>query len=227
MKNVFFCHIPKTGGRYFWANTFRMVNHDYLTKIGQYNGVIAAPGNDHLSANLIDNLDDSLSFGILREPVSRTVSHWCHLHRYQFNTKPTKDEFLEYMESDNSNIMLDYQTKFLSFTEHSGYISIETEFSEVSATEQSYTLAVQRLSKLTYVLKMEDMTPDDLLRYRNIIYSFLGMQSNYKGVKVNLDYAKSDWSTDVYKSLSHSEKSLLASRMPYDVRLYNNTSYVC
>jgi len=224
---VFFCHIPKTGGRYFWANTFRMINHDYLTKIGQYTDVILAPGNAHLSSNLIDSLDDCLSFGILREPVSRTVSHWCHLHRYQFNVEPTKIEFLDYIRSSNAEILLNYQTKFLSFTKHNKDIPINTEFSNTSATESGYTLALQRLDNLTYVLRMDDITPDALLKYRNAIYTSLGMEPNYEGVIVELNYAKSDWSSYIYNLLTLSEKKEIENMMPYDVRLYSEANYRC
>jgi len=225
MKKVFFCHIPKTSGRYFWANTFRMVNHDYLINYGQYTDVILAPGNAHLSPNLIDSLDDALSFCILRDPVSRTISHWCHLHRQCFCDKPTKEEFLEYIRSDSARILLNYQTKFLAFRGHNEDVAIDKEFCDVDATENEYKLAVSRLDKLTYLLKMVDITPEALLKYRDSIYSFLGMKINYKDVLVELNHAKSDWSTYIYDILSLSERKEIENMMPYDMRLYFESNY--
>ena len=223
-SSVIFCHIPKTGGRYFWENTFKLANHTYLSKVGQFKGIIYAPGNAHVSPRVIDEHPDALSFLLLREPVKRMVSHWNHLHREDFDRVPSVKEFLDYAYSEESRFLHNYQTRYLAFNDHSEDVNISTEPSSSSViTEEMFALSLERVRAITHVMDVESLDEVTILKHRTSIYNFLGMEENYDTRVVTLNSAINPMSKAIYDKLSKSDKHSLSLLMEHDYELLEET----
>jgi hypothetical protein len=109
IKPLWFFHIPKTAGRFFYANVIRLLEHDFIASGQQYTDIVNGYG--HTSFKPLDN-NNVLSFSILRDPISRTISHYQHIYRKHLtgDIKEYKKEFLDFMFNNPTKEIVDYQS---------------------------------------------------------------------------------------------------------------------
>lgn len=226
VEPVYFFHIPKTSGRFLYVNLFLIIEHEMLVRGIDYDPILKGYG--HRSCSI---LDSSKITGIvfLRNPVERTVSHYLHILYPTMTNDIETDKYnlLKYLDENPNSHIINYQTKYLSYTGEEEFIDIEGNILTQNITDYEFLLAKERLSKIKYVFNMNQQSKKliefmttDLCNHFNITYSEETKNTNFYHSSI-----KNKMSKYIYDNLTTKEKNIIENIMSYDMELYNSTSY--
>jgi len=203
---MIFHHIPKTNGKNFHHNTSYHIELEILKSGKQYGDMIKAVGHRSMAYS-------KDGYTILREPISRTISHWLHIH----HERPrNKDAIFRYLVENPEDNLINYQTKFISYSKEE--VDLVDHIEDFNA---DIDLAKERISKLLYVFDMNNL---DYTKFRNILYDHFNLKPTYEWKNINP--TKKSWLTkEIYEKLVPSELSELEQLFKHDMELYYTTKY--
>lgn len=217
MRSIDFFHIPSSGGRFFYQNTANLLRYSFYQLGSDSFKQITIDGHRSIPSKLDK---DSLSFCIIREPLSRTISHYMHLYMMydKFIEGKTKSEFLNYLHDNPDDSLINYQTKFLSITSGEA-IDIYNRNMQV---EPSFSKAQDSLKRVKYVFSTDQLTSDLVKNVRQTMADHLEIQNLYPDALV----PKSDFSNPnsmlLLSSLSLSEKRNIEELLKLDMDLFES-----
>lgn len=227
MKPVYFCHIPKTSGRFFTINTTLIIEQELLNRNIQYGNLLKAFG--HRCFKPIDS-ENCLAYTFLRDPVARSISHWIHIYQ----NEPTgsiedKKKFIDFLYENPTEQIINYQTKFISYNGDSEFIdlnpySTEKIFSDY-VTEEELNLAKTRLSKLDYIFDQKDQGYELHTKFVHILYNHFNLTPSLKNT-IDPKYSHGNPESSVlYSSLDAKEIQEIQDIMKSDMELYTSTKF--
>ena len=224
IKPLWFFHIPKTAGRFFYANVIRLLEHDFIASGQQYTDIVNGYG--HTSFKPLDN-NNILSFSILRDPISRTISHYQHIYRKHLtgDIKEYKKEFLDFMFNNPTKEIVDYQTKFISYNGNEKIIDIDGICLSDKVEDSDLALAKERLSKVDYLFKMNDINHDTAKKSLELSRKHFNLEPKTEYLDSTLHNIINPKSKLFRESLTPKEVSLLESLMHNDYELYHTAKY--
>lgn len=224
IKPLWFFHIPKTAGRFFYANVIRLLEHDFIASGQQYTDIVNGYG--HTSFKPLDN-NNVLSFSILRDPISRTISHYQHIYRKYLtgDIKEYKKEFLNFMFNNPTKEIVDYQTKFISYNGNEKIIDIDGICLSNKVEGSDLDLAKERLSKVDYLFKMEDINHGTAKKSLELSRKHFNLEPKTEYLDSTLHNIINPKSKLFRESLTPKEISLLESLMHNDYELYHTAKY--
>jgi hypothetical protein len=223
---VYFFHIPKTSGRFFYVNLFLILEHELLIAGRDYGSILKGYG--HRSCGILDYSKVN-GIIILRNPVERTISHYLHILNAALTNDIEIDKFnlFKYLEENPNSEIINYQTKYLSYSGGSEFINIDANILPQVITDCEFSLVKQRLSKLKYIFNMNqqgkqliDFMLTNLCDYLNITLS-----SETKNTEFHHKSIKNPMSKYIYDNLSNKEKNIIENLMSYDMEIYDSTPY--
>ncbi len=139
-----------------------------------------------------------------------------HIH----HTRPS-DTLVKYLTDNPNDPLVNYQTKYLSYSEKD-FVSLEE--SELGRFDANIELAKERINKLTYIFTMENQEKDFEDKFRNILYDHFCLKPTFDietNYPVNINYN----TEKVYGKLTASELSELEDLFSLDCELYRTTKY--
>lgn len=232
---LWFFHIPKTSGRFFYENTVKTIEEDLIISGREHTGVVY--GFDHLSFKPIDD-GNILSFSIIREPVARTISHWYHLYINNHsdiggsqladssfrvrgeNIEADKGKLFEFLESNPNSGIINYQTKFISYNGDTYRLGIDESELSISNLE----LAKRRIASLDYLFDSKDISHAVAEKSLAIMRNHFNIEhSPYFGV--DMDHAINKYSSHMYDSLTKGEILMIEEYMKDDLELYHSARF--
>jgi hypothetical protein len=227
VKPVWFFHIPKTSGRFFYANSVRVLEQELVINGKQYGNILHGYG--HLSFKPLDN-KNILSFSTLREPVARTVSHFQHIYFNSFNANTAdieveKKKLLDYLFDNPNKGIIDYQTKFASYSGDSYMIHIDEHELKDTVSKEDLLLAKQRIDSVDYLFKTEDMSHDITKKSLAIMREHFGVVASEPYFETTIHNIVNPNSKLLYNSLTLKEKSMIEDLMPNDMELYYSAKW--
>lgn len=223
---VYFFHIPKTSGRFLYVNLFLILEHELLIKGIDYGPILKGYG--HRSCAILD-FSEVIGIVFLRNPIERTVSHYLHLICPTITNDIETDKYnlFKYLDENPNSQIINYQTKYLSYSGEGDFIDIEGNTLTQNITDYDFSLSEERLSKMKYVFDMNqqgkrliEFMTSNMCSHFNITYSDETKNSNlYHDPIVN------PMSKYIYDNLTSEEKNIIENIMSYDMELYNSASY--
>jgi hypothetical protein len=227
VEPIWFFHIPKTSGRFFYANTVRVLEQELVIHGKQYGDILH--GHGHLSFKPLDG-KNILSFSTLREPVARTVSHFQHIYFNTFDANTAdieveKKKLLDYLFDNPNKGIIDYQTKFASYSGDSYMIHIDEHELKDSVSQEDLLLAKQRINSVDYLFKTEEMSHDITKKSLAIMREHLGVSSSEPYFETTTHGITNPNSKLLYNSLTAKEKSMIEDLMPNDMELYYSAEW--
>ena len=216
MKKILHFHIPKTGGRYLSQATIPFLNYD--CKVAGIDSRYSLDTN-HGGWNEVDN--DTYVYTTFRNPINRTISHYLFYRPYLEieDTVKVKDQILEDIHKTENEYLNNYQVKFLTNT--------EGKVEEVLDQEFNYDLSLlnERLNRLNFVSKIEDISEIHINRIYRESCDWLGIEPNYNKIV----YPRSAQTTfmnlkskEVLEILTEDEKDEILSLNFKDHEIYKN-----
>lgn len=227
MKPVYFFHIPKTSGRFFVVNTVLIVEHEFLIRGIDYGPHLKGFG--HLSFKPLDT-EDITAFTFLREPVSRTVSHYLHILNNQLtdDIQYDKSKFIRFLHENPTHSIIDYQTKYIISSGSEEVIDIYDEscFSE-NLGDADLDFAKTRLSKVDFIFDVNQQGETLARKVIDLMYQHFNFTPSDDVKTLNLQYPPimNPQSKILYDSLTSQEKLEIESLMVNDMNLYNSTTF--
>lgn len=212
---IWYFHIPKTAGRFFYANTIRVIEQELIIRGQQYSDVVRGFG--HLSWRVLSE-KPILSFATVREPVARTVSHWQHLYM-NFPTECMKADtkkLLDFLESNPDSGIINYQTKMISYSGDTLDLGVE----ESELTTADLDLAKQRLATVSYLIDTDKIDHVITSKCLAIMRDYLAIPSK-PYVETTMPNPRNANSARMFYSLAPSERKIIESYMGLDMDLYH------
>jgi hypothetical protein len=224
VKPFYFFHIPKTAGRFFYANVVRLIEHDFIASGKQYTDIVNGYG--HASFKPLDG-NNVLSFTVLRDPIARTISHYQHIYRNYLtgDIQEYKKEFLDFMFNNPTKEIVDYQTKFISYDGDDKIIDIDGLCLKETLDKSDVALAKERLSKVDYLFKMDDINHETAKKSLELIRKHFNLEPKSEYLESTLYNIINPKSKLFRESLTAKEISMLESLMHNDYEIYNNSKY--
>jgi hypothetical protein len=224
---IWFFHIPKTSGRFFYANTVRVLEQELIINGKQYGDVLHGYG--HLSFKPLDN-KNILSFSTLREPVARTISHYQHIYFNSFDSKTVdieseKRKMLDFLIENPNKGIIDYQTKFIAYSGDSYAIHIDEHELKNKVSDEDFLLAKQRIKSVDYLFKTEEMSHDITKKSLAIMRNHFGIKDSDPYFETTIHNIINPNSKLIYNSLTKKEKSIIEDLMPNDMDLYYSAEW--
>lgn len=221
IKPIYFFHIPKTSGRYIFANVFNILKYDLIEKRGQASDKLKTFG--HRALTPIDN-NEIFSLLILRDPVQRTISHYLHIYEKKLtnNIKKDKKMFFKFLNNENGNKLKNYQCKYISYSGKDEFIDI---YSSNLPNETNQSIIKSRISKVDLLMKTEEINKNSVEYIFKISEENLNLQSRYKKVNVHYPTIINKESKILYDSLSKKEIVKLEEFLDEDMDLYHSCRF--
>lgn len=227
MKPVYFFHIPKTSGRFFVVNSILILEHEFLVRGIDYGPILKGFG--HLSFKPLDT-EDITAFTFLREPVSRTVSHYLHILNNQLtdDIEFDKSKFIRFLHENPTHSIIDYQTKYIIHSGNEEVIDIYSEDSyPETLSDTDLDFAKNRLSKTDYIFDVTQQSENLVRNVTDLLYQHFNFTPSSDVQNLNLQYPPivNPQSKVLYDSLTSQEKLEIESLLVYDMNLYNSTTF--
>jgi hypothetical protein len=224
VEPLWFFHIPKTAGRFFYANTIRIIEQEFVINGMQYGEKVHGAG--HLSFKPLDK-GNILSFSTLREPVARTISHYQHLYQNQFvdDIETEKHKMLDFLVNNPTKGIINFQTKFASYNGDEYMINIDEHELKDTVDETDLALAKSRFAAVDYVFKSEGMNHKITQKSLDIMRKHCGLTATQPYFETTMHKIINENSAKMYEYLTPKEKSLIEDLMKYDMELYNSTNF--
>jgi hypothetical protein len=215
-KPIYFFHIPSTGGRFFHANTANLIRYP-LQKRGEIASSILKCHNHMAVPSELP--EDSLSYCIIREPVSRTVSHYIHLYfkACGWVESDKKKIFLDYLESNPNDSLINYQTKFLSLRD----VDVVDIYDRTLPNVSNAAAAIDALGKVDFVIRNSSLSYELTKRERARMAAHLGIQDLYPDAEISVPRSVNVQSKILFESLTPFEINYVEGLMALDMELYS------
>jgi hypothetical protein len=222
---LWFFHIPKTAGRFFYANTIRIIEQEFVINGKQYGELVHGAG--HLSFKPLDN-GNILSFSTLREPVARTISHFQHLYQNQFvdDIEIEKHKMLNFLFDNPTKGIINFQTKFSSYSGDEYMINIDEHELKDTVDETDLALAKKRFASIDYVFKSDGMNHKITQKSLDIMRKHFDLTATAPYFETTIHKIVNQNSAKMYEYLTKKEKSMIEDLMKFDMELYNSTNFV-
>jgi hypothetical protein len=171
-----------------------------------------------------------LSFSTLREPVARTVSHFQHIYYNVFDAKTAdieveKKKLLDFLFENPNKGIIDYQTKFISYSGDSYMVHIDEHELKDKVSEDDLLLAKQRIKSVDHLFKTEEMSHDITKKCLAIMREHLGVTDSKPYFETTTHNISNPNSKLLYNSLTEKEKSMIENLMPNDMELYYSAEW--
>ena len=213
--SFYFLHIPKTGGRGFrhrlMSDMLPIIEQNGIENINHFHGC--------WSRNIKDT---TYIFTILRDPVKRTISHYCHLVDYlesinRPNILESSTEGLMKWIKQNENGVKNFQSKtFLYDNTDQKFILYNDTFKGISL---DFDLVLERLDRVNFAVKLENFDSNvDFIS--NKIMSDLGIDAKIKENSYEI-FASSN-SDFIYQDLTDEQMNYIKSLLDFDYKLYDS-----
>jgi len=220
---LYFFHIPKTGGRFFFINSTNVLKHELLIKKKDPK---LLHGYGHISFKPIDT-QPMLSFSILREPVSRTISHYLHIYENRLSGDITADKkkFIDFLVDNPEDGIIDYQCKYIAYDGDDYLVDITNKGLSKTLTTADLTLVLSRISKVDYLFDMPDLGYELMDKARSIMYKHFELETDYPVIRSNYPMIVNEESSALLAALTPAEKSLIEGILKNDMELYNLANF--
>ncbi len=223
---IWFFHIPKTSGRFFYANTVRVLEQELVINGIQYGDILHGYG--HLSFKPLDS-KNILSFSTLREPVARTISHYQHIYFDLFDSKGDieieKKKFLDFLFDNPNKGIIDYQTKFISYNGDAYMIHIDEHELKDKVSNEDLLLAKQRIKSVNYLFKTEEMSHNVTKKCLAAMREHFSITDSEPYFETTVHNIINPNSKKMYDYLTKKEKSMIENLMPNDMELYYSAEW--
>ncbi len=202
----------------------RLIEHDFIASGKQYTDIVNGYG--HASFKPLDG-NNVLSFTVLRDPIARTISHYQHIYRNYLtgDIQEYKKEFLDFMFNNPTKEIVDYQTKFISYDGDDKIIDIDGLCLKETLDKSDVALAKERLSKVDYLFKMDDINHETAKKSLELIRKHFNLEPKSEYLESTLYNIINPKSKLFRESLTAKEISMLESLMHNDYEIYNNSKY--
>lgn len=223
MKSIYYLRIPKTGSVYFMRNLYSSLSSHLLE-----NNVEILNSADHEGWEPIKN--DSYVISILRDPVKRTVGHFCHqtlkTNSVEEFLLQTKNNFLSWYEN-NQEYISDFQSKNILCEDSKNLIGLgwmDTANPYFTSPINSDILK-EKIKSINILIKTSDLNLNLLKNVSVKIQEDLGVDFKNVSPDTITGYSLDSFSTNIYNSLSESEKNTIYDNNPNDTDIYFNSNY--
>jgi hypothetical protein len=219
---ITFFHIPKTGGRFLSANTIELFKSDLIHN--KVNLLDKVGKSRHQSFKPLDYDQRVAGMSCLRNPVDRSISHYFYLlqNKLSGDIKTDKKAFFDYIDQEDTP-MHNYQSKFISVNTDSWDLTDQ----EIAEAVINKSLIKDRLSKIKYLVKTEDINKDLSKVILTDIYLMNGMAPNTKLINSLFDspHFKNPESKQFRDSLTSSEIKKIEDIVQLDLEIYETQEY--
>ncbi len=222
-RKLDFYHIPKTGGRYFEANTLNIIKYDFLK-----NGISIKDKfckyKDHKSFKFIE--DNPFAITLLRNPVDRTISHYFYVSQgikpFTGNSNIDKKNFFDYIDEDNHPIH-NFQAKSICNQKYE-YFVIDENVKNIILDKK---LILNRLNKIDILIKTEKLDLYLCNKVLEYIYSYynVGYNKQLNNISLNSESFKNKVSLEFRQSLSRQEVAKIEEYVRLDMDIYETSKY--
>lgn len=217
-NKAYFFHIPSTGGRFFYKNTANLLRFSFYKKGIQPTSRMIF--SKHISVP--KNFDSSqLSYLIIRDPVARTISHYLHLYK-EFSvtaTNKSKKEFLNYLEENPNDSLINYQTKFLSIDNGLEISTCDKSLPPVNSLKK----AKKSLKKVKNIFKSTDLSFELVKHHRQHLADYLGIKNEYPDAQISSSVSSNIESKKLYSLLTNSEIKYIQDLMYLDMEIFESS----
>jgi hypothetical protein len=222
-KKIRHIHIPKTGGMYL-VNAFLFPFYEKSTNLGEDYNYVFDKNNPHKCWYDIDA--NSYIITSLREPVERTVSHYCEL----MNKTPdipyvSINKFRRWID-DNKVCISNFQSKNILYTlkdndDQKGALFFHKlkDFLEINIDKDKL---LQRLKRVDLLIKDKQMTPNGFDRFSIKMINDLDSKVDNKFFSLETINNFSKKSKELYSMLSLDDIANLQEINYIDLEIYNN-----
>lgn len=222
-RKLDFYHIPKTGGRYFEANTLNIIKYDFIK-----NGISIKDKfckyKDHKSFKFIE--ENPFAITLLRNPVDRTISHYFYVSQgiqpSSGNIDIDKKNFFEYLEKENHPLH-NFQAKSICNQKYE-YFVIDNNVKDVTI---SPNLIKDRLNKIDILIKTEDINLNLCNNVVEYIYKYFDIdyKKELNNIELNAESFKNKRSLEFRQSLSRQEITKIEQYVKIDMEIYETSRY--
>lgn len=224
VKPIWFFHIPKTGGRFFYANSFRIAEQEMIISGRQYEGILHGYG--HTSFKPLDT-ENIISFSLLRNPVARLISHWQHIYRNYLTEdfEADKKRLFDFLEQNPNSGIINYQTKFISYSGDSYIIDINEKELPLIIDNNLLSVAKERINKVNYLFRTEDVSHDITKFVLDVIRKELYIHPKTEYFRTVVHKLKNNNSKKMFNLLTDSEKNKLENYVKFDMEIYESANF--
>lgn len=202
------------------------MENEFIKNDIQYGNILKSKG--HRSCLPLDN-NDIFSFIFLRDPVERTVSHWLHIYenRLSDNIQKDKSKLIDYIYQNTEKGIINYQTKFISYSGTEEIISIDESGLSNYVDIDSYNLAKNRLNKIDYIFDTKQQGEKLTKFFLKKLYDHFNFipTTPIEQLLTQSVGMQNPESSELFSSLSKSEYNEIADIMNYDMDLYNTCNF--
>lgn len=224
INHIYYLSIPKTSSSYFKKNLFNPLS-EYLLE----NGINTLNFGDHQGWGPI--IDNTYIITILRDPVKRTISHYCHqtltANTVEVFLSQTKNNFLSWFEN-NKDYLADFQSKNILYSKSenllgSGWMTNnDPDFINMNIDSN---ILKERIGSINLLMKSSQINFNTLENISIKIQNDFNL--SYKKVTPDIDisYSLSSFSQNIYNAMSKSEIDMIYNSNPNDTEIYFNSNY--
>ena len=203
-KNVYFLHIPGSGGRALKEYVLNPMLNKTADIVGKHNGW----------SEFID--DKTYIICILRDPVKHACGFYLHFINKEKDGNDVKSQFLDYYR--NTKQIHNFQSQNLIYPGQNFNYGTGKHF-EDTYTEVDENLLFKRVDRIDLLIS-QDLLRNDIQYVANILAEGLDL-NQIKVVNVdNNKYSNGD-STDLYNSLTEDEKQEIQDLNSIDYKIYS------
>jgi hypothetical protein len=225
-KKIRHIHIPKTGGTYL-KNAFFFPFYEKSIILGEDYDCAVDKKRPHKCWYDID--DNSYIITSFRDPVERTVSHYCELmNRTPEIPYASINKFRQWI-NENNNYISNFQSKNILYTlkddddqQNAIFFYKLKGFLEIDNIEKDKLL--QRLKRIDLLIKDSQITPSGFKGFAKKMISDLDskVDNNFFSLETIINYSKQ--SKELYNMLSPDDIANLQEINYIDLEVYNNNN---
>lgn len=214
MKKFYHLHIPKTGGHYIKNAIIDRIYREF-----DIVGIRYEPGH----SGWYDIDEDTYIISSLRDPVKRTVSHFCYQSNFPISkykkTDINKKNLFKWVD-ENIEYISNFQSKNFLYTPKNKnqmlFFIKDEQFLKIKNISKNDVL--NRVKLVNILIKDTDLNSTNTELIINKIKKDINI-SNHSNMN-NRDFNKSQRSLELYNKLSEKEKKYL-----YDINIVDSEIY--
>lgn len=218
-SSLYHLHTPKTGGH--WVDSLIIKQVYPSLKEAGFEYLADHAGWSHV-------FDDTYVVSAWRDPVNRTVSHFCHYKKFFTldDSAPSEKELLIWVQANETGLS-NYQSKSLFYqTEKHQVPYFYLNHDEFLSTKVDHKSLWGKLSRINILIKDVDMNEEVANQATQQIASDLGLNyvpHDYEDINFNIN----DHSKTLRDSLSDGAVDYLYKINPIDTEVYahDNSDY--
>lgn len=207
-------HIPKTGGHYVRDKITSFLVEPLVA--ANIENIVAHSGWNYVT-------DTTYVFSAFRDPIKRTVSHYCHHVKFFENNpeKPTLESFRKWC-LNNYSFLANYQSKCFLYEQKSTvpyFYRDDEDFLAIDLKDKEELYS--RLSRVNLLMKDSDLTDEVAEKAVNTILTEVGAphlatKPPSSGHNIN------EHSSALYSELKQSDVDFIAEMNRVDMEIYHD-----